>query len=159
MLKLLSLHDPADLPWSINICLTTPFNQKPHGKNGQYLGKACASAVQKKNNDKQNNATSRRTVPIREGTENNLSVANMSDLCWWNALHARETRQGKTWKNGGDDTMRTGKEGRKHEWQMAVCQLMIKTVCVFAVIIVNVHKQKLPHGTFHIEHTETVLLS
>lgn len=33
------------------------------------------------------------------------------------------------------------------------------SVCVFAVIIVNVHKQKLPHGTFHIEHTETVLLS
>lgn len=68
-------------------------------------------------------------MPIRERTENNLSIAYKWDLCWWKALHARERWQAKTWKNGGGDKMTTGKKGRKHKWEMVVWADNQNSVC------------------------------
>lgn len=114
------------LPWCINIDLTTPpvlsGKSKVTWKNEQYLGGHVPLRFKGRIMRNINNATAQRAVQMRERgrTENNLLVAYKSDFVWWKALHARETQHEKTWKNGVDNTMRTGKEERKHKGEVAM---------------------------------------
>lgn len=99
-------------------------------KNEQYLRKACASGAQRENNDKHiNNATAQRAVQIKEGTENNFPVAYKWELCWCKSLHARDRGQQKTWRNGEDNKMRTGKRGGNTS-ERQLHELIIKTTCL-----------------------------
>lgn len=81
-----------------------------------------------------NNATAEQAVRITERTENN-QLAYKSHLCWWKYLHARDRGQGKTWKNGRDNKMKTATEGRKPKWMIGA-EIMIKIVRVCVCFLV-----------------------
>lgn len=115
------------LPWCINIDRTTPpvlsVKSKVTWKNEQYLGGHVPLRFKGRIMTNINNATAQRAVQMREreGEQKTIcSLLTSPTLCWWKALHARETRHEETWKNGVDNTMRTGEEERKHKGEVAM---------------------------------------
>lgn len=97
----------------------------------QYLGEACASTVQRKNNDKHiNNVTAQQAVQIREKTENNLLVAYKSVLCWWRRLCTQQTEEKRKHERMEGITRWEQEKRRENTSERWLSELMIKTVCV-----------------------------